>query len=190
MAHVSRPISARSLAASFSRAPFHGRFRSDLFYRLNVFPVLLPPLRERREDIPLLVRHFTQQFAQRMNRRIETIPAEVMEALVRYPWPGNVREMQNVIERAVILSQNVQLRIDPQSLPAADPQKLSGQRDAHEREVIESALRTSHGRVSGPDGAAKQLGLPHSTLEFRIKKLGIDKFQFRQKEGVSRTATA
>ena len=81
-----------------------GRFRSDLYYRLNVFPVVLPPLRERRDDIPPLVRHFTQRFARRMGRRIETIPSGVMEALVRYPWPGNIRELQNVIERAVILS--------------------------------------------------------------------------------------
>jgi formate hydrogenlyase transcriptional activator len=160
-----------------------GQFRSDLFYRLNVFPVLLPPLRERSEDIPLLVRHFTQQFAQRMSRRIESIPAEVMTALVRYPWPGNVREMQNVIERAVILSQNGRLRIDPQSL-ASSPmaQELKGQLDAREREAIEAALDASQGRVSGPNGAAKRLGLPHSTLEFRIKKLGIDKLQFRRKE--------
>jgi formate hydrogenlyase transcriptional activator len=160
-----------------------GRFRSDLFYRLNVFPVLLPPLRERTEDIPLLVRHFTQQFAQRMSRRIETIPAEIMDALVRYPWPGNVREMQNVIERAVILSQNGRLRVDPQSLASAPAtQELSGQLDAREREAIEAALRASQGRVSGPNGAAKRLGLPHSTLEFRIKKLDIDKFRFRRKD--------
>jgi len=156
------------------------KFRSDLFYRLNVFPVLLPPLRERSEDIPLLVRHFTRQFAQRMSRRIESIPAEVMDALVRYPWPGNVREMQNVIERAVILSQNGRLRVDPQSLVSAEPaQKLNGELDAREREAIEAALRASQGRISGPNGAAKRLCLPHSTLEFRIKKLGIDKFQFR-----------
>jgi formate hydrogenlyase transcriptional activator len=160
-----------------------GKFRSDLFYRLNVFPVLLPPLRERSEDIPLLVRHFTQQFAKRISRRIESIPGEVMDALVRYPWPGNVREMQNVIERAVILSQQGRLRIDPQSLASAVPaQELDGELNAHEREAIETALRASHGRVSGPNGAAKRLGLPHSTLEFRIKKLGIDKFQFRRRQ--------
>jgi formate hydrogenlyase transcriptional activator len=160
-----------------------GQFRSDLFYRLNVFPVLLPPLRERREDIPLLVRHFTQQFAQRMSRRIETIPADVMDTLTRYSWPGNVREMQNVIERAVILSQNGRLRVDQHSLASAPAtQELSGQLDAREREAIEAALRTSNGRVAGPNGAAKRLGLAHSTLEFRIKKLGIDKFQFRRKE--------
>ena len=158
-----------------------GKFRSDLFYRLNVFPVLLPSLRERAEDIPLLVRHFAQQFSQRMSRRIESIPAEVLNALVCYPWPGNVREMQNVIERAVILSQNGRLRVEPQSLANAPvPQELNGQLDAREREAIEAALRASQGRVSGPYGAAKRLGLPHSTLEFRIKKLGIDKFQFRR----------
>jgi formate hydrogenlyase transcriptional activator len=162
-----------------------GTFRSDLFYRLNVFPVLLPPLRDRTEDIPLLVRHFTQQFAQRMGRRIESIPAEVLNALVRYPWPGNVREMQNVIERAVILSQNGRLRVDPQLLASAPvPQELNGQLEAREREAIEAALRASQGRVSGPNGAARRLGLPHSTLEFRIKKLGINKFQFRRKEAV------
>jgi formate hydrogenlyase transcriptional activator len=162
-----------------------GKFRSDLFYRLNVFPVQLPPLRERCEDIPLLVRHFTQQFAKKMGRRIESIPADVMEALVHYPWPGNVREMQNVIERAVILSQNGGLRVDPQLLKSSNlepPQKLHGQLDAREREAIEAALRASHGRVAGAHGAAKRLGLPHSTLEFRIKRLGIDKFRFRGKE--------
>jgi formate hydrogenlyase transcriptional activator len=162
-----------------------GNFRNDLFYRLNVFPVLLPPLRERSEDIPLLVRHFTEQFAKRMSRRIESIPAEVMNALVRYPWPGNVREMQNVVERAVILSQNGRLRVDPASLSGtAATQELDTKLNAREREAIGSALRASGGRVSGPNGAAQRLGLPHSTLEFRIKKLGIDKFQFRRKEPV------
>src|SRR6266436_9007649 len=94
-----------------------GRFREDLYYRLNVFPLLLPPLRERLDDIPRLVRHFTQQFARRMGRRIETIPSSVMNALVRYPWPGNVRELQNVIERAVILLQGTTLHV-----PSADLQ--------------------------------------------------------------------
>jgi len=161
----------------------NGAFRSDLFYRLNVFPVQLPPLRERTDDIPLLVRHFAQQFAQRLGRRIESIPTEVMDALLQYPWPGNVREMQNVIERAVILSQNGRLHVDTPSLVGPEPlQKLNGQLDAHEREAIETALRASQGRVSGPNGAAKRLGLANTTLEFRIKKLGIDKFQFRRKE--------
>ena len=94
-----------------------GRFREDLYYRLNVFPVVLPPLRERRDDIPRLVRHFTQRFARRMGRRIETIPSAVMDALVRYPWPGNVRELQNVIERAVILSPGPTLQVPLGDLP-------------------------------------------------------------------------
>jgi formate hydrogenlyase transcriptional activator len=108
-----------------------------------------------------------------------------MDALVNYPWPGNVREMQNVIERAVILSQNGRLRVDVQSLTSAPvAQELNGQLDAREREAIEAALRTCQGRVFGPNGAAKRLGLPHTTVEFRIKKLGIDKFKFRRKEVV------
>jgi formate hydrogenlyase transcriptional activator len=160
-----------------------GRFRSDLYYRLNVFPVVLPPLRDRREDIPMLARHFVKQFARRMNKQIDTIPTDVIDALARYPWPGNVREMQNVIERAVILSQNGRLQLDRASLPTSTPShELNGELEASERKAIEAALRISRGRVSGPKGAAARLGLPHSTLEFRIKKLGIDKFQFRQKE--------
>jgi formate hydrogenlyase transcriptional activator len=180
-------VEVRLVAATnrdLARMVADGTFRSDLFYRLNVFPVQLPPLRERNEDIPLLVRHFTQQFSKKMGRRIESIPAEVMDALVRYAWPGNVREMQNVIERAVILSQNGRLLVDPKSLSMAEPsQQLNPQLDAREREAIEAALRASLGRVSGPNGAAKTLGLPHSTLEFRIRKLGIDKLQFRRKAG-------
>ena len=98
-----------------------GRFREDLYYRLNVFPLVLPPLRERRDDIPRLVRHFTQRFARRMGRRIETIPSAVMEALVRYPWPGNVRELQNVIERAVILSPGPSLQVPLSDLQTGGP---------------------------------------------------------------------
>ena len=153
-------VDVRLVAATnrdLTRMVKEGQFRSDLFYRLNVFPVLLPPLRERVEDIPLLVRHFAKQFAQRMSRRIDTIPSEVMEALVRYPWPGNVREMQNIIERAVILSTTGRLQIDPRSLPdTPGSQELDNQLDAREREAIEAALRASHGRVSGPDGATEQ----------------------------------
>src|SRR5207248_10420422 len=99
-----------------------GRFREDLYYRLNVFPVVLPPLRERPDDVPRLVRHFTQKFARRMGRRLETIPSEVMDALARYPWPGNVRELQNVIERAVILSPGTTLRVPLGDLPPAPAQ--------------------------------------------------------------------
>jgi formate hydrogenlyase transcriptional activator len=153
-----------------------GRFREDLFYRLNVFPVVLPPLRDRRDDIPRLVRHFTQQFARRMGRRIETIPSAIIDALVAYPWPGNVRELQNVIERAVILSPGPALGVPLGELqsacppgPAAAPGTLA---DA-EREHILSVLRETGWALGGPNGAAARLGMKRTTLQSRMKKLGI-----------------
>jgi formate hydrogenlyase transcriptional activator len=157
-----------------------GRFREDLYYRLNVFPVVLPPLRERRDDIPRLVRHFTQQFARRTGRRIETIPSAVMDALVRYPWPGNVRELQNIIERAVILSPGPSLQVPPGDLqpatsqapgPIAAPVTLA---DA-EREHILGALRETDWVVGGPKGAAARLGMKRSTLQKKMQKLGISR---------------
>jgi formate hydrogenlyase transcriptional activator len=157
-----------------------GRFRGDLYYRLNVFPITLPPLRERRQDIPMLARHFTERFSRRMGRQIETIPAAVMDALVRYPWPGNIREMQNVIERAVILSPGPALRIPPgdlkpgpapADLPADVPVTLA---DA-EREHILRALRAAHWVLRGADGAAARLGMKRSTLQWKMKKLGISR---------------
>jgi formate hydrogenlyase transcriptional activator len=153
-----------------------GRFRSDLYYRLNVFPVALPPLRERPDDIPRLVRHFTQRFARRMGRRIESIPAAVMDALVQYPWPGNVREMQNVIERAVILSPGPSLQVplgdlQPAAPPAPAPAPVT-LADA-EREHILGALRDADWVLGGPKGAAARLGMKRSTLQWKIKKLGI-----------------
>lgn len=157
-----------------------GCFRHDLYYRLNVFPVVLPPLRERREDIPRLVRHFTQQFARRMGRRIETIPSAVMEALVRYPWPGNVRELQNVIERAVILSPGPSLQVPPGDLqPAATqapvPTAAAVTLADTEREHILSALRETGWVVGGPKGAAARLGMKRSLLYWKMKKLGISR---------------
>jgi formate hydrogenlyase transcriptional activator len=156
-----------------------GRFRSDLYYRLNVFPLVLPPLRERREDIPRLVRHFTQQFARRMGRRIETIPSDVMDALVRYSWPGNIREMQNIIERAVILSQGSSLQVplsdlQPAATQAEAPAAAATLADA-ERELILGALRDTGWVVGGPKGAAVRLGLKRSTLLWKMKKLGISR---------------
>jgi formate hydrogenlyase transcriptional activator len=157
-----------------------GRFRSDLYYRLNVFPVVLPPLRQRRDDIPRLVRHFTQRVARRMGRRIEAIPSAVMDALVRYPWPGNVREMQNVIERAVILSPGPSLRVPlgdlqpPQTQVPPPPAAAATLADA-EREHILGALREAGWVLGGPNGAAARLGMKRSLLYWRMKKLGISR---------------
>jgi formate hydrogenlyase transcriptional activator len=157
-----------------------GRFRSDLYYRLNVFPLVLPPLRERRDDIPRLVRHFTQQFARKMGRRIETIPTAVLEALVHYPWPGNVRELQNVIERAVILSPGPSLQVPPADLQSTDTQTLAPTSAAvtladAEREHILGALRETGWVLGGPEGAAARLGMKRSTLYKKMKKLGISR---------------
>ena len=152
------------------------KFRSDLFYRLNVFPVRVPPLRERREDIPLLVQHFVQRFSKRMNRSIESVPRLGMDALVNYSWPGNVRELENVIERAVILSSGPELRVPVAELsrPAlcADSWKPQTLEEA-ERVHILATLKKTRWVLAGPNGAAIRLGLNRSTLQFRMKKLGI-----------------
>jgi formate hydrogenlyase transcriptional activator len=164
-----------------------GRFRSDLFYRLNVFPIHVPALRERREDIPILVEFFAARHGARLGRRFEAVDRSVMAQLTSYDWPGNIRELQNIVERAAILSEGPLLRF-----PAPGPTKTRSShakptppsapvsaRD-HERAVIEGALADSHGRVSGPRGAAVRLGLPASTVESQIRRLGIDKFRFKR----------
>src|SRR5262249_35386515 len=160
-------VDVRLVAATnrdLARMAAEGRFRSDLYYRLNVFPLVLPPLRERREDIPMLAHHFTQRFARRMGRRIEAIPTAVMEALVRYPWPGNIRELQNVIERAVILSPGPALQIPPGDLkpgtaPAEMPDGAAVTLADAEREHILRALRAARWVLRGPNGAAARLGM-------------------------------
>jgi formate hydrogenlyase transcriptional activator len=155
------------------------KFRSDLFYRLNVFPVHVPALRERQEDIPLLVRHFVQHFALRMKRVIDTIPSETMSALVRYPWPGNIRELQNLIERAVILSSGPVLRVPLKDLPNRTPVGFTKGRpqtlEEAERAHILEALQDTKWVVGGSSGAAARLGMNRSTVLFRMKKLGIIK---------------
>jgi DNA-binding NtrC family response regulator len=153
------------------------KFREDLFYRLNVFPIDVPALRERSEDIPLLVNHFAQRFARRMNRTIETIPTETMAALTRYQWPGNIRELQNVIERAVILSHGPVLQIPLQDLDKnTAPRRDNGNDqtlEAAERAHILAILKETRWVLAGPRGAAARLGINRSTLQFRLKKLGI-----------------
>jgi formate hydrogenlyase transcriptional activator len=163
------------------------KFRSDLFFRLDVFPVHVPPLRERDGDIPLLARHFTQQFSRRMKKVIETIPSAAMDALCRYHWPGNIRELQNVIERAVIISTGPALSVDVADLkfaktgpPAGKPTSPTAANGAlhnvleeTERQQILKALKQSNWIVAGPNGAAAYLGMNRSTLQVRIRKLGI-----------------
>ncbi len=158
-----------------------GRFRSDLYYRLNVFPIHVPTLRDRPEDIPALVAHFAAKHAARFGRSVDRIHRRTMSFLESHPWPGNVRELENVIERAVIVSPKGALRLGPETLRPASAagSGMKGQLENEERSLIESALRASRGRISGPNGAAKRLGIPASTLEFRLKRLGIDKFKFR-----------
>jgi formate hydrogenlyase transcriptional activator len=154
-----------------------GKFRSDLYYRLHVFPLTVPPLRERKEDIPLLIRYFTQKHAKRMNRPIESIPSAAIEALTNYEWPGNIRELQNVIERSVILSPGRVLQIAlPETAKSSFPSLRTPRfEESAERERILGALRESDGKVSGPDGAAARLGLRRTTLQSRMKKLNIER---------------
>jgi formate hydrogenlyase transcriptional activator len=157
------------------------KFRSDLYYRLNVFPIKAPALRERAEDIPLLVRHFVQEFSRRNNRVIDTVPSEAMEAMVRYSWPGNIRELQNVIERAVIVSKGPVLRVPVAELKSdvATKPVSRNQENLHdvledaERAQILRALEEAHWVVAGPNGAAARLGMKRSTLQVRMQKLGI-----------------
>jgi len=167
------------------------KFRSDLFYRLNVFPIRVPPLRERPEDIPVLVRHFAAQFSRRVNKQIETIPSETMKALARYHWPGNIRELQNVIERAVITSEGPVLRVPLSdlrrvSISAApgtnghsrvEPGRDRGRTEVYEaeRQRILDTLEQTNWVVAGPYGAAIRLGMKRSTLQFRMRKLGISR---------------
>jgi formate hydrogenlyase transcriptional activator len=152
------------------------KFRMDLYYRLDVFPVHVPPLRERREDIPLLVRHFVQQFARRMSRTIDTIPSETMNVLGRYPWPGNIRELQNLLERAVILSAGPVLKVPLADLQTHPMSPAAGKQETleeAERRTILDALQRSNWVVSGRKGAAALLGLKRTTLQWRMDKLGI-----------------
>ncbi len=171
-------VDVRLIAATnrdLSQMVANREFRSDLYYRLHVFPIVVPPLHERPEDIPLLARHFTQKYARAMDRPIDTIPSEAMEAMVRYPWPGNVRELENFIERAVILSKGNVLRVPFAELrsPAEGlmPRPVTLQ-DA-DREHIVQALRETKWVIGGPRGAAARLGVKRTTLQSKMKKLGI-----------------
>ena len=163
-----------------------GTFRSDLFYRLNVFPIEIPPLRERKEDIPLLVQYFVSRFARKAGKSIHGVNKKTLDLLSSYPWPGNIRELQNVIERSLIVCETEIFSVDESWLSrqpiATEPRssiELSEKLAAQEKEMIEAALRETGGRVSGPSGAAAKLGIPRSTLESKIRALKIDKNRFK-----------
>ncbi|MGA8742250.1 MAG: sigma-54 dependent transcriptional regulator [Terracidiphilus sp.] len=165
-------------------------FRSDLFYRLNVFPIEIPPLRERREDIPLLVEYFIDRYARKAGKTIRRINKRSLDLLQAYPWPGNIRELQNVIERSVIVCESENFSVDeswlsrqPQAAESKSKAELSVKIAAQEKQIIEAALKESAGRVFGPLGAATRLGIPRSTLESKIRSLRIDKNRFRPLSG-------
>jgi transcriptional regulator with GAF, ATPase, and Fis domain len=185
--NVSFKTDVRVVAATnrdLQAAIAEGRFREDLFYRLNVFPIEVPPLRERREDIPLLVEYFVDRYGSKAGKKVTTIAKKSMELLQSYGWPGNIRELQNVIERSVIISDSENLAVDESWLAgrsSADTTSppLTEKLAAQEREMIEAALAETQGRVSGPRGAAARLGIPQSTLDSKIKALRINKQRFR-----------
>jgi transcriptional regulator with GAF, ATPase, and Fis domain len=161
-----------------------GTFRSDLFYRLNVFPIEVPPLRKRKEDIPILVEYFVKRYAEKAGKQIRKIDKNTLELCQSYSWPGNIRELQNLVERSVILSSGDTFQIEKawlaspeptrQELPNPLPDALQNQ----ERKMIETALAECNGKVAGPQGAAAKLGIPRSTLDWKIKQLNIKKHKF------------
>ncbi len=186
--HETLRTDARVVAATnrnLEEAVREGRFRSDLLFRLNVFPIQVPPLRERAEDIPLLAEYWASQYARKVGKAIKGIDESAMAALCGYRWPGNIRELQNVVERAVILARRSLLGLSDFELPslAAAPEAVRPARadPADERQQIEEALEASRGRVYGDGGAAEALGVPPSTLESRIRRLRIDKHAFRRR---------
>jgi formate hydrogenlyase transcriptional activator len=184
------PLDVRVLAAThrdLDKLVSEGKFRHDLLYRLNVVPITVPSLSERVTDIPILVEYFIARFGKKMGKKFQAIEKKTLKILQEYDWPGNVRELQNVIERAVTLSDSEVFTVDEAWLkrgPSEDRnsgEALNRVLVAHERQVIEAALAQSHGRISGPAGAAIKLGIPDSTLEAKIKRLGIDKYRFKSR---------
>ena len=181
-------VDVRVVAATnrdLARAVEAGTFRQDLFYRLNVFPIGIPPLRERVDDIPLLVEYLIDRYAKKAAKKFRAISKKTLELFETYDWPGNVRELQNVIERAVVLCDGETFSIDETWLKRTSRRPPGPQVPfittvvAHEKELIEAALVKSNGRIAGPSGAAAKLGIPRQTLESKIRSFGIDKHRFR-----------
>jgi transcriptional regulator with GAF, ATPase, and Fis domain len=179
------PVNMRLIAATnrdLGKMVAEKEFRSDLFYRLKVFPVFAPPLRERTSDIPILVRHFVSTHSRRMGKTIESIPDETMQALVRWRWPGNIRELENFLERAVILTRGPVLYVPLAELQMEEESRDAGSQDptleTAEREHILRVLREAKGQIGGDDGAAARLGLKRTTLNSKLKKLGIERSDY------------
>jgi formate hydrogenlyase transcriptional activator len=176
-------VSVRMIAATHRDLPAmirEGKFREDLFYRLNVFPVEIPPLRDRRDDIPLLVNYFVSGLSRRMRKQIESIPEHAMEVMVNHPWRGNVRELANFIERAVILSHGAELQVPIAELNASHARLFAPAStfEQAERTVIVDALRAASGQISGRGGAAERLGLKRTTLQNKMRKLNINRAEY------------
>jgi formate hydrogenlyase transcriptional activator len=175
-------VDIRMIAATnrdLAKAVAEKEFRSDLFYRLNVFPIRMPSLNERKTDIPLLVRHFVQKFARRMNKPIEIIPSATMNALVNWEWPGNIRELENLMERSVILSEGRILNAPLAELGrGSESLDSDGTLENLERQYIIRVLRETNGTIAGPHGAAVRLGMKRTTLQSRILRMGISRQEY------------
>jgi transcriptional regulator with GAF, ATPase, and Fis domain len=184
-------VDVRVIAATnrdLKAAVANGAFREDLYYRLNVFPLEMPPLRARRADIPLLVEYFIDRYARKAGKNIRTVDKKTLQLLQSYPWPGNIRELQNVIERSIIVCETESFTVDeswlsqpPLDTRSGDKPFLSEKVAATEKEIIEEALRESQGRIFGPSGAAARLGIARSTLESKIRSLNINKNRFKDR---------
>ena len=186
-------VNVRVIAATnrdLKAAVANGAFREDLYYRLNVFPLEMPPLRARRADIPLLVEYFIDRYARKAGKNIRSVDKKTLQLLQSYPWPGNIRELQNVIERSLIVCETEIFTVDESWLSqrlldtrSGDKPFLSEKVAATEKEIIEEALRESQGRIFGPSGAAARLGIARSTLESKIRSLNINKNRFKAPSG-------
>jgi formate hydrogenlyase transcriptional activator len=184
-------VNVRVLAATnrdLKAAMAAGTFRQDLFYRLNVFPIQVPPLRERMDDIPLLITYLVERYAKKAGKKIRNIQEKTLELFQAYDWPGNIRELQNVIQRAIVLCESETFSVDETWLKR-EKHRLSGSvvplgatLAEHEKDIIEAALADCGGQVAGPTGAAAKLGLPRQTLESKIMALGINKHRFKTRQ--------
>jgi len=179
-------VNIRLIAATnrdLSRSIREGKFRTDLFYRLNVFPIRLPPLRQRRSDIPKLLAHFLDKYSKRMNKHIQTVPRDTLEALINWNWPGNVRELENFVERSLVLTSGTVLQAPLSELEGRSLPTIESELETVQREHIIRVLRECRGLISGPEGAAARLGMKRTTLQSKMERLGISPADYRRDPG-------